>query len=299
MNIEELAKALGERSPEVLGYVRVSSDKQADNESLAAQAEAIAAHAKARGLDVPFIISEVGSAAKPMFAVRLKGQKATDASEAVPRPLFMTALAYLRERQGGDLIVWKLDRLSRVAQEQEMLFSELGRMQVRLHSTWPGEQQMLESGESADPVRVFVRQVLAAQAQFERAVIEARMKSGLTYKAARGGWTGGAPPFGYQALRGELHPDAYQAAMVRWIFAARKQGHTLQSIAAFIQAHKDPRDGNKYPHQKISRILAHEELYRGRYRNCYGQVHMRPDLKILPDDEEALLDHNNTLPRTS
>ena len=212
--------------------------------------------------------------------------------------LLLNHLKRVRETLGGaaktHLIVWRLDRLARVDYEQELFLTMFRQDNVTLHSVMPTEEHMLDGGHVKDPARAFTRTVLAAASAYERAMIEMRMSAGMAYKASQGGFTGGVPPFGYISKNGELIVDPYEAQMVRFIYhLAMRYRMSVRAIGRYLQAHKHATDPNRYDHSKINRILRdNEAMYRGLYTDRFGTSHQRPDLKILPDDPEALLDYD-------
>ena len=289
--IEQLARRLDSDRRRVWGYVRVSSQKQADNESIPAQQEAIRLYCTSKSLESPGFVVEVASAAKPLFVVNLPGAPKQETSvEASPRPKLLLLFSHLREITGSHLVIWKLDRLARIDYEQELFLNMLRQDKVTTHSVQPGEAHMLDGGHVNDPARVFSRQVLAAAAQYERALTDLRMKSGITFKAARGGFTGGIAPYGYDNERKELVVFPEEAKMVRFIFWLNKRYQMGPSaVWEHINSHKAP-TAPHFPLQKVGRILRNKALYQGNYKDCFGTVHMRPDLRILPLDDEELDD---------
>ena len=285
----------------VWGYVRVSTEGQEDNQSLGMQREAIRKYCSEKKLGDPQFIEEVASAAKPIWVVNLPGTPADQQlNQSSPRPRFMLLLNQLKrvkETLGGvsktHLIVWRLDRLARVDYEQELFLTMFRQDRVQLHSVMPTEDHMLDGGHVKDPSRAFTRTVLAAASAYERAMIDLRMNAGMAYKASQGGFTGGMPPFGYTTNKTELIIDQYEANMVRFIYHLRARYRmSNKGIGRYIDAHKHRDDKRRYDHSKIGRILRENEpLYRGLYTDRFGTPHPRPDLKILPDDPEALLDY--------
>jgi DNA invertase Pin-like site-specific DNA recombinase len=225
-----------------------------------------------------------------MFLVNLPGTPADSVTlEASPRPLLLLLLGHLRELpKGALLVVWRLDRLSRLSYEQELLMDMLRKAEVRVHSVQSGEDHILDGGYVHDPARVLMRQVMASYAQYERAIIELRLQSGKNYKAARGGYTGGQPPFGYAAQGKELVIDPFEAEMVRFIFKLHREFHfTPGQISEHVEKHKASHDKTKYYKLKIYRILKTERQYLGYYTDCYGHEHFRPDLTILTKDAKS------------
>lgn len=285
---DQLARRLEQSSRRVWGYVRVSSRKQADNESIPAQIQAIQTYCKTKALEEPDFVVEAASAAKPIFVINLPGMPKENAPmEASPRPKMLMLFSHLREISGAHFIIWKLDRLARIDYEQELFLDMLRRDKVTIHSVQPGEAHMLDGGYVNDPARVFNRQVLAAAAQYERAMTELRMKTGITYKAARGGFTGGIPPYGYEAQRKDLVPLEAEAKMVRFIFWLNSR-YNMGPVA--ISRHLLNTSQLHFPRQKVTRVLENKALYTGTYTDCFGHHHHRPDLRILPEDFEELDD---------
>ncbi len=68
-------------------------------------------------------------------------------------------------------------------------------------------------------------QMLGVFAEFERATIVERVIAGMERKAARGEWTAGQPPFGYQRDSDHrfLIPDPTEAPIVSEVFARYTQ----------------------------------------------------------------------------
>jgi len=294
------------RKHAVWGYIRVSSETQEDNQSFGMQRADIEKYCAEKKLDPPQFVEEVASAAKPLWVVQLPGApKEEQVTASAPRPMLLTLLMHLKQTREAlgksvplHLIVWKLDRLARVDYEQELFITMFQRDGVRLHSVMPTENHMLDGGHIKDPARAFTRTVLAAAAQYERAMIELRLTSGLTYKAAQGGFTGGVPPFGYGTKGQELVIIPHEAQMVRFIFHLRYRYQLSESaISRYITKHKASEDVNVYDRYKIRRVLHNKALYQGVYKDRYGSTHPRPDLKILPDDPEALLDYEYAQPQ--
>lgn len=286
MEASDLASLIS-RNPEhrVWAYVRVSSDKQVrDGEGLEAQQSAIEAYCKDKGLSAPLVVVEVASATKPMFRARLKGKDAPQDEDTSPRPLLLLLVGHLTDLPSSHLVVWKLDRLARDSFDQEMFLKLLWDAGVGIHSTDASELDTLTTTNKTDPQRVLLRQILGAFAQYEARVIEARMRNGLVHKAAKGGYSGGRPPYGYRAAQGELQVHPYEARWVRFIFACRQQGWSLRAIGAVLQERKSAEDAYRYHPSLLSRIVGNEALYRGDYTDVFGQYHRRGDLQILPDN---------------
>jgi DNA invertase Pin-like site-specific DNA recombinase len=279
--IDALSLALAKNPGAVTwAYCRVSTDKQEANQSFETQANDIRALAVERGLPEPLVVCEVGSAAKPCFAVRMPGTPKDDPLQAQPRPLFALLISALSsERKGSRLLVWKLDRMSRVLHEQELILDLMTRQGIAIISTMASEADVLGSG-AGDPSRTMMRQIMGAVAQYERALIRLRMEAGLRTKAAKGGWLGGRPAYGYDIVGNDLVVDPVKAEVVRTIFRMRDfEILSHQNIAVALVEQCNQPGWNR---MRVRRVLASRGLYAGTYEDHFGVSHPRPDLRILP-----------------
>jgi DNA invertase Pin-like site-specific DNA recombinase len=93
------------------------------------------------------------------------------------RPGLERCLAHLGV--GDDLVVWKLDRLGRSLPHLIEVVSELEQRRIGLVS-------LSESINTASPGGVLVFHIMAALAQFERALISERTKAGMLSARLRG-----------------------------------------------------------------------------------------------------------------
>lgn len=274
-------------SGSVWGYVRVSSAKQEDGQSPEAQRDEIVSYCMERGLPVPYgVVQEAASAGSPLFSITLPGMKAATVARS-PRPLLTLLLASLVDMPKSHLVVWKLDRLARIATEQDLFLTLLRRHHVQLHTAYAGERHLLEElgGDTAsqDPIRTLTRQILASFAEYERHIINMRMLMGTRKKAANGGWVGGSTPFGYVSAGGELvvHPE--QAKLVHMVFYLRDSERYTYRMIAEVVAAQDV-GGRPWDKVRVLRVLRNRDLYQGVYTDPYGVRHARPDLRILPEN---------------
>ena len=155
------------------------------------------------------------------------------------------------------IVVAKLDRLARDAVLQELLLRQIRAQGRTLTSTSPAEAHNLVDDET-DPSRKLIRQIIAAVAEFERDTIKLRTAAGRARKAARGGYSGGAPNYGYMAQGGELVPNPATHPIVERIYALRDQTEplTYQQIADLFNAEQipSPKQG-RWHATTVSRVL--------------------------------------------
>jgi DNA invertase Pin-like site-specific DNA recombinase len=185
----------------VIGYVRVSTDEQADSRAgLEAQRAAILAEAQRRGwneCDLTFV-EDAGYSGKDLH-----------------RPGIVAALDALRHHRADALVVSKLDRLSR------SMLDFAGLMDRSTREGWA--LVALDLGvDTTTPQGEMVAAVMAVFAQFERRLIGQRTKEALAVKKAQGVRLG----------RPRLTPDA----VIARIRAERAAGRTLRVIADGLNA---------------------------------------------------------------
>jgi DNA invertase Pin-like site-specific DNA recombinase len=165
------------------------------------------------------------------------------------------ALEALRIRRAVGLVVYRLDRLARDLMIQEQLLAEIRRMDAKVFSTSKGEDAYLVD-DPDDPSRRFIRQVLGAVSEYERAMISLRLRSGRRRKAATGGFAYGSPPMGFRAEGRELVPDEAEQTAVARILELRGEGRSLREIAEVLDGEdiRSKRGGRWHP-QTIGRVL--------------------------------------------
>lgn len=114
------------------------------------------------------------------------------------------------------------------------------------------------------------RSLMLFVAEQERMNINKRTSGGRKIKAARGGYSGGRPPYGYKPVDGNLVIVPEEADVVRYVINAKKSGETFQRICDKLNAEgKTNRSGTKFSISTIQVILENEPMYRGMYR--YGK----------------------------
>jgi site-specific DNA recombinase len=181
-----------------VGYIRVSTDKQAEHGvSLDAQQAKLAAYAALYDLTLVEVIVDAGVSAKTL-----------------DRPGLQRALAMLRKGQATALLVAKLDRLTRSVEN-------LGEL-IRTVFT-PGKADLLSVGEQIDTRTAagrLVLNVLGSVAQWERETIGER--------------TSLYAPYGYRLAADDktLVADEAEQAMMAAIREARQRGLSQRAVVA-------------------------------------------------------------------
>src|SRR5271165_2206959 len=194
-----------------VGYIRVSTDKQADRGvSLDAQAEKIRAMAVVQGGELLDIIVDAESA------------------KSLNRP-GMTRLPELVD--SGDVqavIVAKLDRLKRSVKDLCTLLERFERHGVALVSV----AESLDTGSAAGRL---VLNIMTAVSQWEREAIGERTRDAMSHKRTNGERVGNIQ-FGYRlgADGKHLEPDPAEQSVLQEIRQLRQSGHTMRGIAATL-----------------------------------------------------------------
>lgn len=195
-----------------VGYIRVSTDKQAEHGvSLDAQQAKLAAYAALYDLDLVEVIVDAGASAKTL-----------------ERPGLRRALAMLRRGKAAALLVAKLDRLTRSVED-------LGEL-IRTVFV-PGKADLLSVGEQIDTRTAagrLVLNVLGSVAQWERETIGERTREALAHKRVNGKRTSLYAPYGYQLAADSqtLIADEAEQAMLAAIREARRRGLSQRAVVA-------------------------------------------------------------------
>jgi DNA invertase Pin-like site-specific DNA recombinase len=204
----------GRRAMRAIGYVRVSTDGQADSGlGLEAQRSTIANAAKRAGANLASIHEDAG----------LSGALALE-----DRPGLLAAVDALR--RGDALLVAKRDRLGRDPIAVAMIERLVARKGARVLSA-------LEEGTNGDdPTNVLMRRMLDAFAEFERLLIGARTRAALRAKRARGERAGNVP-FGYRAAPdGKLEAEPREQKIIASVRELRGLGFKLREIVKWLRA---------------------------------------------------------------
>jgi DNA invertase Pin-like site-specific DNA recombinase len=221
-------------------YLRVSTDAQVDGLGLEVQEAAIKKWAYHDNHKISATFVDAG----------VSGSNGLD-----NRTGLADAFAALKAGSLKGLVVHRLDRLARDLIIQEQILAELRRGGWAVFSTSASEAQYI-ADDVGDPSRKLIRQVLGAVAEYERSMIALRLRSGRARKAADGGFAYGSPPFGYQALDGQLVPVAEEQATLRRVREMRDTGQSLRVIAATLNAEGvKPRRGRAWHPGVLSRIV--------------------------------------------
>jgi site-specific DNA recombinase len=178
-------------------YTRKSTSQGLEQEfnSLDAQRDACEAYAKAQGWSV------IGEA--------YDDGGFTGAN--VDRPAFQRLLANVDAKKVDVIVVYKVDRLSRS-------LLDFAKVMDRLNQAGVAFVSITQNFSTADAMGRLTLNMLMSFAEFEREMIAERTRDKICAARRKGKWTGGAVPFGYEAVNGKLEVVEFEALVVREIF---------------------------------------------------------------------------------
>lgn len=162
------------------------------------------------------------------------------------------------------VIVAKADRISRDINQYYAYKALLSKLELEIISVtedWSAQDKL---------TAMILENFLAMAATVERENIRVRTSGGRRIKAAKGGYSGGRPPYGYAPLNGKLVIVPEEAEVVRLVIESKDSGMTFQSICDTLNAMgKTNRSGTKFSISTLQVIIENKPLYQGMYR--YGK----------------------------
>jgi len=217
-----------------IGYVRVSTDKQAERGcSLEAQKSKIRAMATVQGAELLEVIVDGGESAK-----------------SLSRPGVQKLLGLVNAGKVNAVIVAKLDRLTRSVKDLCALLELFDKRKVALISV----AESLDTGSAAGRL---VITIMGAVSQWEREAIGERTRDALQHKRSQGERVGNIA-FGFRLAGDGQHvePDPAEQASLAEIRRLRNEGTTLRGIAAALNHRADrTRRGTPWRLESVARIL--------------------------------------------
>ncbi len=241
----------------IVGYVRVSTDDQADHRtSIDSQEAQIRADAEAKGQIVARIFVEAGES----------GQDAR-------RPEFNRMLEFVEDPANAihEIKVVSLSRLARNMETQVQTFARLKRARVRLHS--------LTQSFSDDALGGMLRNLIASFDEYFALETGKHTRRTMRRNAEEGFFNGGPVPFGYESrtveMRGTkakkklfVHEDNARTVRLMFDLATIGDGNGPmggRAIAEWLNERGYTQaNGAKFTNSNVAGILARHH-YRGHY----------------------------------
>ncbi|HEY8342501.1 MAG TPA: recombinase family protein [Calditerricola sp.] len=280
-------------------YARVSSEDQAERQTIQAQVEFARRWCELHGIEVvDWYLDDGVSGAIPLDE----------------RPEGHRLLEDARAGRFQQVLVYRLDRLARSTRHLLDAVDELSRCGVSLRS-------MTEQFDTETPTGRFVLTTLGSIAELERATIVERTQQGRRRRAREGRWQGGPVPYGYRLdSEGRLVIDDEPfpglpwspADVVRLLFAHMAAGGTTVEIAAKMTSLGVPavvrymdRNGNvRIRHRSTRwlpsrvRTIIRNPCYKGELHH-HGVVAECPAI-VTPEEWETanrVMRQNRSMPR--
>lgn len=157
------------------------------------------------------------------------------------------------------VIVAKTDRLSRDIQMYYFIKLSLKKRGFELIS-------VQEDWGSYGMMAPMLEAMVVAFAEFERQMITTRTSNGRKAKAAKGGYSGGKPPYGYNVIDSNLVINEDEGEVVKLILNSES---TLRELAEHLNFNNiKTKSGAKWYAAQIGYVRKNRKLYEGFYK--YG-----------------------------
>lgn len=194
----------------VAGYVRVSTDMQAEKYSIPQQIDLIKSYCKAKDWQLIEIYTDAGFSGKDMN-----------------RPALQDMIENIKS---FDLVlVYKLDRLSRSQKDTLHIVEDI------FHKNNVRFASIQENFDTSTPLGIAMLGILSVFAQLEREQIKERMSLGRQGRAKRGLWRAGSNvPTGYDYIDGRLVIREDEAVQIRKIFELCLSGWSIHKIKEYM-----------------------------------------------------------------
>jgi site-specific DNA recombinase len=241
-------------------YTRISTDEENQPTSLASQHERLEAFCKVQ---------------EDWRIIAHHEDRATGTK--LDRPGLQAALDLARQGRIDQLLVHRIDRLSRKVRQLAGIAEELDTLSVVLRSA----TEPFDTGSAAGRMML---QMLGVFAEFEHATIVDRVTSGIERRAREGRWPNGRIPFGYTRNdRKELVPDERTTPVIRRIFKWYTAGRLgAAAIARRLDGEHAPAPPRGWQPAVVLWILSNQAYV--------GRVHWRE--QTFPGIHEPLIDQD-------
>ena len=230
-----LRLAQDEKGMKIIGYIRVSTDQQAESGlGLEAQRKAIEAYAKNLGHPITEFYSDEG----------ICGALSLD-----KRPGILNAISTLDK--GDIIVVAKRDRLGRDPLVVAMIESAIARKGARIASAAG------EGTDNDDPSSILMRRMIDAFAEYERLIIKARTKAALRVKKEKGQRVGHIP-YGHKLAQDGIHLENHEQEqyILKQMNILRKKGYSIRETAIMMNKKQlFNRGQSQWNHASIFRVI--------------------------------------------
>lgn len=242
---EEIDRALAKKNEvsyrKAIGYIRVSTEKQAkdDKFGVAAQKQAIEDYARKHQYTIVEWFEETISGVKD------------------ERPIFNKIINNELDIVVDAVVVYKSDRVARDTKLYFYYLYRLDKLNIKLVST-------IEEFDEGNEIANIYRAIIQFVAEQERLNILRRTSGGKKQKFLAGGWSAGRIPIGYKSEKGVLIVDENTAPIVQQIFRLRRGGMSYQRICDELnRLGLLTNRGNPWYPSSVLQIIKDERVYCG------------------------------------
>jgi DNA invertase Pin-like site-specific DNA recombinase len=258
MSVPHSTRDNGARRRRAIGYLRVSTDLQANGGlGLSVQRDKVREYAAAHDLELVDLVEEAA----------FGGVREGELFSWEHRPVLRELVARAERREFEVLLVARLDRLSRDFATLVVLERQLARHGVEVISAAE------ENGDG--PIAEYVRGNLALLGQLERGLIRQRLDLGRAKARSMGRHAVGRCPYGYLSAdktdsRGTLRIDPERAPVVKRIFTLARDGDGPSRIARRLNHEGVPGPTGKGWNRQTVTNLVRNTVYAGEMHSVRG-----------------------------
>lgn len=227
--------------PTAACYVRVSTEHQRENYSIAEQTSRLKAFCKAKDITIGKIYTDGGYSGGNLN-----------------RPALQDMLTHLS--QYDIVLVYKLDRLSRSQKDTLFLIEDY------FLSKKVDFISICENFDTSTPLGRAMVGMLSVFAQLEKDQITERFTMGRIARAKNGFYHGGSiAPTGYDYIEGQLVINENEAIQIRDLFERFRQGHSIHDCWKYMQSHYTTKYGG-WKSETLVRNVLRNEVYIGKVK---------------------------------
>jgi len=200
----------------VVGYVRISSESQKDNTSVAEQKKRIYTYCTSQNWKL-----------KEVFV-----DEAKSGSKIDERVQYAKMLEFAQDK-GNEIdaiVVFKSDRIHRHLKNLLIMIED----DLQPHNV--AFISVSEKFDTYTPQGMLTLQMLGSFAEFERNLINERTRSGRIVTAKSGKYAGGKVPYGYTIHNDKFNVNKHEVKFVRQMFLMYSEGKSYAYIAKYINS---------------------------------------------------------------
>lgn len=233
-------------------YVRVSTVHQVDKDSLPFQKKELAAYC-AHVLHVPADLTEIY-------------EDAGASGKNTDRPGFQRMIADVRAGLIENVVVYKIDRISRNLVDFSLMYDEFKKYHVTFIS-------LNEQFDTSTAIGEAILKIILVFAELERKMTSERVTDVMVGRAEAGLWNGSRVPYGWTWDAATKRPVQYEAeaAVVRKMFELYLQTGSTSKVRDYLNDHNiATKRGGWWTTKTVADILRNP-LNCGDYRYNYRQ----------------------------